>query len=96
MSGKDPAVIVNFKVYSEIEGENALRLSKICDSIAEETGANIIVCPPTVALSYVADPVSIPVYSLLTSLKPSFCGGIAMLFSNFSASVARFMKLSSK
>ncbi|MBE6523864.1 MAG: triose-phosphate isomerase [Thermoplasmata archaeon] len=63
MSGKDPAIIVNFKVYSEIEGENALRLSKICDSIADETGANIIVCPPMVELSYVADQVNIPVYS---------------------------------
>ena len=63
MSGKDSAVIVNFKVYSEIEGEKALKLAEICDSIAEETSANIIVCPPMVELSYVADQVDIPVYS---------------------------------
>ena len=30
MSGKDPAVIVNFKVYSEIEGEKALKLADRC------------------------------------------------------------------
>ena len=63
MSGKDPAIIVNFKVYSEIEGEKALKLASICDEIAAETGANIIVCPPMVELSYVADQVDIPVYS---------------------------------
>ncbi len=63
MSGKDPAVIVNFKVYSEIEGEKALGLAEICDAIAEETGANLVVCPPMVELSYVADSINIPVFS---------------------------------
>ncbi len=63
MSKMDPAIIVNFKVYSEIEGEKALGLAEICDEIAEETGANIIVCPPMVELSYVADSVEIPVFS---------------------------------
>jgi triosephosphate isomerase len=63
MSGKDPAIIVNFKVYSEIEGEKALGLAIICDRVAEETGANIIACPPMVELSYVVNQVGIPVYS---------------------------------
>jgi len=63
MSGKDPAIIINFKVYSEIEGQKALYLAQICNRIADETGANIIACPPMVELSYVADQVEIPVYS---------------------------------
>lgn len=63
MSGSDPAVIINFKVYSEIEGEKALKLASICGSIVDETGANIVVCPPMTELSYVADQVDIPVYS---------------------------------
>jgi len=63
MSVKDPAVIVNFKVYSEIEGEKSLSLAEICNRVADESGANIIVCPPMVELSYVADQVEIPVFS---------------------------------
>lgn len=58
-----PAVIINFKVYSEIEGANALRLSQICQRIVDENGANIIVCPPMVELSYVSDSIEIPVFS---------------------------------
>jgi len=59
----NPAVIVNFKVYSEVEGVKALELAEICAKVAEETGANLVVCPPMVELSYVADQVEIPVYS---------------------------------
>ena len=63
MSGKDPAIIINFKVYSEVEGIRSLDLAEICDEVATETGANIVVCPPMVELSYVTDQVEIPVYS---------------------------------
>ena len=63
MSAKNPAVIVNFKVYSEIEGPKALYLAEVCNRVADESGANIIVCPPMVELSYVADQVEIPVFS---------------------------------
>ena len=56
-----PAVIVNFKVYSQVEGQGALRLAEICGKVAEETGASIAVCPPTAELSYVASQVSLPV-----------------------------------
>lgn len=58
-----PAVIVNFKVYSEVEGIGALRLSEICAKVADETGANITVCPPMVELARVCSGVDIPVYS---------------------------------
>jgi len=63
MSVKDPVVIVNFKVYTEVESVKSLELAQKCQNVAEETGANIIACPPMVELSYVADQVEIPVYS---------------------------------
>ncbi|MBR2255431.1 MAG: triose-phosphate isomerase [Candidatus Methanomethylophilaceae archaeon] len=58
-----PSVIVNFKVYSEVEGRKALTLAKICEKVAEESGANIVVCPPMLELSAVAASCSIPVFS---------------------------------
>ncbi len=58
---RTPAVIVNFKAYSEVEGKGALRLAKICDGVARSTGVNIVVCPPTAELTSVARGVSIPV-----------------------------------
>jgi triosephosphate isomerase len=59
----NPAVIVNFKVYTEVEGESSLRLSQICARVAEESGANIIVCPPMVELGRVCASAGIPVFS---------------------------------
>ncbi len=58
-----PSVIINFKVYSEVDGVNALALAKICEQVAEETGAAIAVCPPMTELGYVARSVNIPVFS---------------------------------
>ena len=60
---KTPAVIVNCKVYTEVEGSGALDLALVCDSVAEETGIGIAVCPPMVELGRVADRVSLPVFS---------------------------------
>ena len=58
-----PVIIVNFKAYSEVEKDGALILAKACESVSEETGITISICPPTVDLSYVAKNVSIPVLS---------------------------------
>jgi len=58
-----PIIVVNFKVYSEVEGVGALRLAKECESVAETSGSNLIVCPPMVELSRVASLVTIPVFS---------------------------------
>jgi len=58
-----PVVIVNFKAYGEVEKEGALTLAMVCESVAEETGACICVCPPSVDLGYVSRKVSIPVLS---------------------------------
>ena len=60
---RTPAVIVNYKVYTEVEGIRSLDLSKICQKVAEESGVSIGVCPPMVELSRVADAVDIPVFS---------------------------------
>jgi triosephosphate isomerase len=60
---RTPAVIVNFKVYSQVEGEGALRLANTCAAVAEESGVSIAVCPPMPELSLVARDASIPVFS---------------------------------
>lgn len=60
---KTPAVIVNFKVYTEVEGVSALRLAQTCSKVAEETGIGIAVCPPMIELSRVIDAVGLPVFS---------------------------------
>lgn len=56
-----PIIIVNFKTYKEVEGTGALLLAKTCADVARETGASIVVCPPTVELGDVARHVDIPV-----------------------------------
>jgi len=58
-----PVIIVNFKAYSEVEKDGALSLAKACESVSQETGVTISICPPAVDLSYVSKNVSIPVLS---------------------------------
>lgn len=60
---KTPAVIINYKVYSEVEGTKALHLSRICQRVAEEQRVSIAVCPPMPSLALVAEAVDIPVFS---------------------------------
>ena len=43
-------IILNFKIYAEATGKKALELAKICEEVANETGANIIVAPQTADL----------------------------------------------
>ena len=56
-------VVVNFKAYREVDGASAVTLAKICQRVAEESGAKIAVCPPLVELAAVAEAVDIPVLS---------------------------------
>lgn len=58
-----PVVIVNFKVYVETEGEGSLVLAEACRKVAEETGAEIVACPPMITLSNVAAKAGVPVFS---------------------------------
>lgn len=56
-------MVINFKAYAEVDGSKALELAKICESVAEESGISIAVCPPVAELGAVARGVSIPVLS---------------------------------
>lgn len=60
---RTPAVVINYKVYSEVEGTKALHLSRICQRVAEEQRVSIAVCPPMPTLALVAESVDIPVFS---------------------------------
>jgi triosephosphate isomerase len=58
-----PVIVVNFKVYAEVEGQGALHLAQECQAVAEISGASLVACPPMVELSTVARAVRIPVFS---------------------------------
>jgi triosephosphate isomerase len=59
----DGLIVLNFKVYDETTGEKALALAKICDGVAKETGAKIIVCPQFADLFRISSVVKIPVFA---------------------------------
>lgn len=58
-----PAIIVNFKAYREADGERSLEIARMCESVSEETGIKIAICPPMVELGLIAREVKIPVLS---------------------------------
>lgn len=66
-----PVIVVNFKTYPEASGKEALALAKLCEEIASETGASIIVAPPMFDLALVAASVSIPVFAQHLDPVPS-------------------------
>lgn len=57
------AIILNFKTYEESTGDNGLRLARICEEVAKETGAEIIVVPQLADIYRISQAVSIPVYA---------------------------------
>lgn len=59
---KLPLIVVNFKVYEQGTGDNALRLAKIHERVAEETGANIAIAVSPLDLAKVVSSVKIPVF----------------------------------
>ena len=66
---RTPAIVVNFKAYPHVDGRKALDLALICQDVARETGASIIVCPPMIELSRICEEVDIPVFSQHTDLR---------------------------
>lgn len=54
---------MNFKTYVEASGDEAVSLAKICDDVAKETGASIVVAPPMPDISRIASIVDIPVFA---------------------------------
>ncbi len=59
----EDVLVVNFKTYSEATGAKALNLSRICDDVAKETGANIIVAVQAADIRAVFEAVEIPVFA---------------------------------
>lgn len=59
----EASIIINFKTYEESTGDNALKLAKICDEVAKETGAKIIVVPQFADIYRISNEVKIQVYS---------------------------------
>lgn len=60
---KLPVIIVNFKLYEQATGDNAVELAKLHEKVARETGASIAVAVNPVDLARVAEAVSIPVFA---------------------------------
>lgn len=58
---RTPIVILNFKTYLESTGEKALKLAKISEEVANETGVNIAVAPQHADLLRISREVEIPV-----------------------------------
>ncbi len=57
------SIVVNFKTYMEATGRNAVELARICDRVASESGANIVVAVQAADISRVCDAVKIPVFA---------------------------------
>jgi len=58
---RTPVIIVNFKVYPESLGPFGLQLARLCEDVAEKTGASIAVAPPMPDLARIASEVRLPV-----------------------------------
>ncbi len=58
-----PIVIVNFKTYKEATGKNALKLAKVAEKAAKQTGISICIAPQYTDLTAVASSVDIPVFA---------------------------------
>ncbi len=59
---RQPAVVLNFKVYPEVLGKRGWELAKMAAAVAEDTGASIVIAPPLSDLAHVAKMVHIPVF----------------------------------
>jgi len=58
-----PLLLVNFKTYKEATGKNAVKLAKVCETVAKKYKVSIAVAPSILDLSEVASRVNIPVFS---------------------------------
>jgi len=65
-----PIIIVNFKTYPTSTGENAVKLAKICEKVAFETGNDIRIAVSAPDIYPVSWVVSIPVYAEHTDPYP--------------------------
>jgi triosephosphate isomerase len=58
-----PLLLINFKAYQEAIGDRGLKMAKMIEKVAAETGANIAIAVQVAELEKFASAVSIPVYS---------------------------------
>src|SRR2546425_4580716 len=56
-----PVIVLNFKTYPEILGKKGWELAKRFAAVADDTGASIVLAPPTSDLAHIAKLVHIPV-----------------------------------
>ena len=58
-----PLLLINFKTYEEGTGARGLKLAKIIEKVAGQTGANIAIAVQIAEIQRIASEVGIPVYS---------------------------------
>lgn len=57
-----PVIFLNFKTYAEVLGKNCIKYAKVAEKISKEYGVTIIIAPPIIEASSVAQEVDIPVF----------------------------------
>ena len=60
---KTPIIIVNFKCYEQATAGRAVKLAKICDSVAKKYKKSIAISPQFCDICRISNEVSIPVLS---------------------------------
>ena len=63
MKIKYPAVLINFKAYSQSSGKRGLELAKVAEKVWKETGVTVVIAPQLTDLTYIAQEVEVPVLS---------------------------------
>src|SRR3989442_13011456 len=59
---RTPTIVLNFKTYREILGKKGWELAKRFAAVEDDTGASIVLAPPTSDLDHIAKLVHIPVF----------------------------------
>jgi len=76
-----PCIIVNFKSYEQTIGDKGLSLVKKMESVFEDTGANMYICPQTVDLRVVTSMSNLKVLSQHADPKPfgAYTGSVTLV-----------------
>jgi len=57
-----PVIVVNFKAYPESVGRRGWELAQMCERVAKDSGASIVLAPALPDLAHIAKTVRIPVF----------------------------------
>jgi triosephosphate isomerase (TIM) len=60
---KLPMIFVNFKAFKEATGQNAVKLAKVCEKVAKDTGFTIAIAVQAADIYQVSHAVKIPVFA---------------------------------